>query len=50
MWYSRFKAGQVSVEDDKRSGQPATSKTTENVEQIEIVHLEFVPPNIMVNS
>jgi hypothetical protein len=30
--HSRFKAGQVSVEDDERSGQPSTSKTTENVE------------------
>jgi hypothetical protein len=26
--------GQVSVEDDKRSGPPSTSKTTENVEKI----------------
>jgi hypothetical protein len=33
-WHSRFKASQVSVEDDKRSGQPSTSKTTENVEKI----------------
>jgi hypothetical protein len=33
-WHSRFKAGQVSVEDDEHSGQPSTSKTTENAEQI----------------
>jgi hypothetical protein len=33
-WHSRFKTGQVSVEDDERSGQPSTSKTTENVEKI----------------
>jgi hypothetical protein len=29
--HSRFEAGRVSVEDDKHSGQPSTSKTTENV-------------------
>jgi transposase len=38
-WHSRFKPGRVSVEDDKRSGRPSTSKTTENVEKIrELVH------------
>jgi hypothetical protein len=34
-WHSRFKAGRVLVEDDKRSGQRGTSKMTENVEKIE---------------
>jgi hypothetical protein len=33
-WHSRFKAGRVVVEDDKRSGRPSTSKMTENVEKI----------------
>jgi hypothetical protein len=33
-WHSHFKAGQVSVEDDKRSGRPGASKMTENVEKI----------------
>jgi hypothetical protein len=33
-WHSRFKAGWVSVEDNWRSGQPCTSKTTKNVEKI----------------
>jgi hypothetical protein len=33
-WYSCFKAGRVSIEDDERSGQSGTSKTTENVEKI----------------
>jgi hypothetical protein len=33
-WHSCFKAGQVSVEDDERSGRPSTGKTTENVEKI----------------
>jgi hypothetical protein len=38
-WDSYFKAGQVSVEDDEHSGQPSTSKTTENIEKIlELVH------------
>jgi hypothetical protein len=33
-WHSLFKAGQVSVEDDKCSGQPSMSKTTENTDKI----------------
>jgi hypothetical protein len=34
-----LKVGQLSVEDDERSGPPSTSKTTENVEQIrELIH------------
>jgi hypothetical protein len=33
-WHSCFKAARVSVEDDERSGQTSTSKTTENVEKI----------------
>jgi transposase len=38
-WHSRFKAGQVSAEDDKRPGRPSTTKTTENVEKIrELIH------------
>jgi hypothetical protein len=38
-WHSRFKAGQVSVEDDECSGRPSTSKMTENVEKIqELIH------------
>jgi hypothetical protein len=32
-WHSRFRAGRVSVEDE-RSGRPSTSKTTENDEKI----------------
>jgi bacterioferritin-associated ferredoxin len=37
--HSRFKAGQVSFEDDEHSGRPSTSKTTENVENIrELIH------------
>jgi hypothetical protein len=38
-WHSYFKADQMSVEHDERSGQPCTSKTTENVETIrESIH------------
>jgi hypothetical protein len=33
-WHSRFKAGRVSFEDEEHSGQPSTSKMTENVEKI----------------
>jgi hypothetical protein len=33
-WHSRFKAGRVSVDDDRYSGRPSTSKTTENVKNI----------------
>jgi hypothetical protein len=33
-WHSRFKVGRVLAEDDKHSGRPSTSKTTENVEKI----------------
>jgi hypothetical protein len=38
-WHSRFKTGWVSVEDDKHSWRPSTSKTTENVGKIrELIH------------
>jgi hypothetical protein len=30
-WHSSFKAGQVSVKDDKRSGQPSTSRTIQGI-------------------
>jgi hypothetical protein len=38
-WHSCFKAGQVSVEDDERSGRPSTREMKENVEKIrELIH------------
>jgi hypothetical protein len=41
-WHSGFKAGRVSVEDDERSRQPSTSKTTENVEKIrELIRKDY---------
>jgi hypothetical protein len=30
-WHSCFKVGQVSIEDDERSGRPSTSKMKENI-------------------
>jgi hypothetical protein len=43
-WHSYFKAGQVSVEGDERSGRPSTSKATENVEKIqELIHEDCRP-------
>ena len=34
MWYRRFKDGRESVESDRRSGRPSTSRTPENVESV----------------
>jgi hypothetical protein len=34
-WHSHFKDSRVSVEDNKCSRWPSTSKTTENVEKIQ---------------
>jgi hypothetical protein len=34
VWHSCFKAGRVSIEDDKCAGRPSTNKTTENFEKI----------------
>jgi hypothetical protein len=39
-WHSRFKADQMSVEEDKRSGRPSTNKTTENTEKIRELNSE----------
>jgi hypothetical protein len=39
VWNSHFNAIRVSIEDDERSGQPTTSRTTENVEKIQ----ELIP-------
>jgi hypothetical protein len=33
-WHSHFKAGQVSAEDDERSGRPGASRMIENVDNI----------------
>jgi len=33
-WFSRFKRGDMSLEDQPRSGRPSTSRTDENIQQI----------------
>jgi hypothetical protein len=44
-WNSCFKAGQVSVEDDKHSGRPSTSEMTEYVEKNLRTHPQRPSPN-----
>ena len=34
-WFSRFKNGEMSIEDQPRSGRPATSSSDENVDKIQ---------------
>jgi len=34
LWYRRFKDGRESVESDRHSGRPLTSRTPENVESV----------------
>jgi hypothetical protein len=45
-WHSCFKAARVSVEDDRCSGQPSTSKMTENVEKFENSSTKTIPNNL----
>ena len=33
-WFSRFKAGRTSPDDDERSGQPVSSSTAEMIERV----------------
>jgi len=33
-WFSRFKHGDMSLEDQPRSGHPSTSTTDENIQKI----------------
>jgi len=33
-WFSRFKSGDMSPEDQPRSGRPSTSRTDENIQRI----------------
>uniref|UniRef100_A0A672GPV3 Mos1 transposase HTH domain-containing protein n=1 Tax=Salarias fasciatus TaxID=181472 RepID=A0A672GPV3_SALFA len=35
-WFGRFKKGQMSIEDQPKSGQPSTSRTAEIVGEIEV--------------
>jgi hypothetical protein len=34
LWYKRFKARRMSVDDDERSGRPSTSTTPENIAKV----------------
>ena len=36
-WFSRFKNGEISIEDQPRSGRPATSSSDENVDKINVL-------------
>lgn len=38
-WYGRFKRGEMSIDDLPRSGRPTTSRTQENIRQVEAVIL-----------
>jgi len=33
-WFSRFKRGDMSLEDQLQSGRPSTSRTDENIQKI----------------
>ena len=33
-WFSRFKAGRTSIDDDERSGWPVSSSTPEMIERV----------------
>jgi len=33
-WFSRFKEGEMTIEDQPRSGRPSTSRTDNNVQKI----------------
>jgi len=33
-WFSRFKAGRISIDDDERSGRPVSNSTPEMIERV----------------
>jgi len=37
-WVKHFSEGRESITDDERSGQPATSRTEENITKVVTVH------------
>lgn len=45
-WFSRFKSGEMSIEDQARSGLPSTARTDENVKKIHEIILEDRRQNI----
>ena len=34
LWFSRFKAGRTSTDDDERSGRPVSSSTSEMIDRV----------------
>jgi hypothetical protein len=46
-WHSRFKAGQVSVQDDKCSGRPSTSKKLKILKKFETSSTQTVTKQSM---
>jgi hypothetical protein len=36
-WYSRFKNGRTSIDDDPHSGRPSTARTNETVDRVNAV-------------
>jgi len=39
-WFSRFKRGETSIDDQPRSGRPSTARTDENLAKIREVIME----------
>ena len=45
-WLQRFETGRESLEDDRRSGRPATPLTHENVRRVECISLKSTSKNL----
>ncbi|PNF33405.1 hypothetical protein B7P43_G04183 [Cryptotermes secundus] len=45
-WFSWFKNGQETLEDDKRSGRPSTSRTEEMIEKVQCYAANFKKGNL----
>ena len=41
-WFSRFKRGDMSLEDQAQSGRPSTSRTDENIKKIRDAIMFFI--------
>ena len=40
-WFSRFKTGRISIDDDERSGRPVSNSTPEMTERVhQIIHVD----------
>jgi len=49
-WYSRFKTGRTSIDEDPRSGRPSMSTDVVFFDWQDAVHYEFVPHGQTVNK